>query len=370
LFLGGAAKSGTTLLLSLLDGHPKLAVLPEETHFFEKRRNFSVLENCPVKARWLRESGDSDLRYLARGKFEPSRQAVGSPNIRDYTNFDYAAFVRLSEQFARRPGLNDSLLFSEVVRAYAIVNGCDWRNCIRWVEKTPGNELYSDDLFELFPGAKLLQLVRDPRAVFACRKKGLIGRYGCYGRAHRLVREWNQSARQIRKLENLTDSYLLVRYEDLVQDTARTLERVSQFIGIELLPVMLEPTRAGKRWGGNSAYDKTFDGISVETVSEWKKELTEDEIWWIEMHCRKGMQMLGYQPETDGKFSFARWFKRMSGESWRGYQRARTASLCQLTGLLQDCRYDVTPQSNTDGKSIEGLTAHRPRGKIIPRGSK
>ena len=349
LFLGGAAKSGTTLLLSLLDGHPKLAVLPEETHFFEKRRNFSILKNYPAKARWLRESSDSDLRFLARGQFQPS-QGRSSANTRDYTNIDYPAFVRLSEHFAKQPGLNDSLLFSEIVRAYAVVNGCDWRNCVRWVEKTPGNEVYSDDLFKLFPEAKLLQLARDPRAVFASRKKGLIGRYGCYGRAHRLVLEWNQSARHINKLQKQSYRYLMVRYEDLVTDVAKTLERVSRFVGIELLPAMLEPTRAGKRWGGNSAYDKTFDGISAEPVNQWKNQLTNDEIWWVEMHCHEGMGIAGYQPETDCRFSFARWFKRMSGESWRGYLRARRGSLCQWAGLLKDCRYDVAPPANTQGK--------------------
>jgi hypothetical protein len=344
LFLGGAAKSGTTLLLSLLDGHPRLAVLPEETHFFDKRTKFSALTSSSDKVRWFLESPHCDLRFLAHGRVERTRPTNGSPNTRDYTHLDYTGFVRLTQNIAKQPWLNDSLIFSEVVRSYAVISGCDWPNCIRWIEKTPGNEAYSDDLFRLFPEAKLLQLVRDPRAVFASRKKHLISRYGCYAKAHRLVREWNRSSRQISKLQKRTDSYLLVRYEDLVQDTGRTLERVCQFIGVELLPVMLEPTRAGKQWGGNSAYDKTFGGISAEPVNQWKNQLTNDEIWWVEMHCREGMRIAGYQPETNCRFSFARWFKRISGESWSGYVRARRGSLFQLTGFLEDCRYDVTPR--------------------------
>jgi Sulfotransferase family len=344
LFVGGAAKSGTTLLLSLLDGHPKLAVLPEETHFFGRHKDFSSLKSYAAKARSLVESSDSDLRLLAEGRVEPSRDARNSADTRDYTSFDYPAFVRLVEHFAKQPWLNDSLIFSEIVRAYAIVNGCDWRNCVRWVEKTPGNEVYSDDLFKLFPDAKLLQIVRDPRAVFASRKRHLIGRYGRHTKAHRLVREWNESSGQISKLQKRTESYLLIRYEDLVHNTAKTLERVCRFIGIELLAVMLEPTRAGKGWRGNSAYDKTFGGISAASVDQWKKELTEDEIWWIEMHCREGMQIAGYNFETDCRFSFARWSKRMSGESWGGYLRARRGSLCQWAGLLEDCRYDTAPR--------------------------
>src|SRR5438105_6881186 len=33
-FAAGQAKSGTTLLIALLDGHPQLLVLPEETAYF------------------------------------------------------------------------------------------------------------------------------------------------------------------------------------------------------------------------------------------------------------------------------------------------------------------------------------------------
>ena len=341
-FLGGAAKSGTTLLLSLLDGHPKLAVLPEETQFLGKHRELSALNSYPAKARWLLEK--SNLRLLALGRIESQREA--SASVRDYTSFDYSGFVRLTEHFANQSWLNDSLIFSEVVRAYAIAKGCDWRNCVRWVEKTPGNEVYSDELFKLFPEAKLLQVVRDPRAVFASRKTRLVSRYGSHAKSHRLVREWNESSRQIRKLQKNSGNYLLVRYEDLVQDTARTLEKISQFIGIELLPVMLEPTRAGNRWGGNSSFHEAFAGISADSVSQWKSALTKDEIWWIEMHCLEGMQIAGYQPETDCRFSFSRWSRRMSGESWGGYLRARRGSLCQLAGFLEDCRYDAAPEGS------------------------
>ena len=33
-FIAGAAKSGTTLLVSLLDSHPELLVMPQDTAYF------------------------------------------------------------------------------------------------------------------------------------------------------------------------------------------------------------------------------------------------------------------------------------------------------------------------------------------------
>src|SRR5512137_1575478 len=93
LFLGGAPKSGTTLLLSLLDGHPKLVVLPEETHFLEEYPSYAALGSFQDKLRRLLEK--SDLRLLGQGRGAPSSEAPSS-NVRDYSGFDHDRFARLA----------------------------------------------------------------------------------------------------------------------------------------------------------------------------------------------------------------------------------------------------------------------------------
>jgi len=336
LFLGGCPKSGTTLLLSLLDGHPKLVVLPEETHYLEERASYLALGSHQARLRRLLDK--SDLKLLGEGRVAPSREAP-SANVRDYSGFDHERFTRLATHFVGQRWMNDSLLFSEALRAYAITMGYDWRNCVRWVEKSTSNEACLDDLFGLFPEAKLVQVVRDPRAVFASRKKRLLNRYGRHTKAHRLVREWNRSSRQILQLIQRRDQYLVIRYKDLVQAPREILDKVCRFVGIEILPELFAPTRAGRRWDGNSSFHAAFSGISAQSVDQWKGELTEDEIWWVELHCRAGMLLAGYPLETDGQFSLTRWLKRLPGESWGGYLRSRRGSLCQLAGLLRDCRY-------------------------------
>jgi hypothetical protein len=215
------------------------------------------------------------------------------------------------------------------------------------VEKTPSNVPFADDLVRLFPEAKLLQIVRDPRAVFASRRCQLIKRQGGYAKAHRLVREWNESSRQIAKLREHCGKYLVVRYEDLVRNSRAVMEEVCRFIGIEFQPVLLEPTRAGRQWEGNSAFYTAFSGIDTQPVNHWKDELTEDEIWWIEMHCREGMMISGYPPQTGARFSFRRWARRLPGESLGGYLRARKSSLCQMAGILKECRYDWPQETLT-----------------------
>lgn len=340
LFLGGCPKSGTTLLLSLLDSHPQLVVLPEETFYLEDRRHYAALGSYPAKLRRL--LAKTALRLLAQGRIEPKGECK-SPDVRDcsrdYSRFDYPRFVRLAEESSRQPWMNDSLLFSEVVRAYAIVLGADWRNCVHWVEKSTSNEVRAEALQELYPDARLIQIVRDPRAVFASRKRRLMIARGSHTKAHRLVREWNRSAREIPRLRKRPDKFLVVRYEDLVRHPKEIMEEICRFGGFDFAPTMLQPTWAGTVWLGNSSFAESFDGVDPAPVESWKDYLTEHEVWWIEMHCRKGMELAAYPLQTGGRFSPRRWLKRLPGESWHGYVRARRASLCQWLGLLKECNY-------------------------------
>jgi hypothetical protein len=338
LFIGGAPKSGTTLLMALLDNHPQLVVLPEETSYVEKRSEYLALKSYQEKLGLLLE--DSNLRLLANGWQEPVLYC-DSPDARKYDQFDYKRFVTVAKDFVSRPWINDSLLFSEMIRAYGTVFGANWRNCARWVEKTPRTESHPDVLDELFPDAKLIQIVRDPRAVFASVKNRIVNQYGYHAKAHRLVRSWNRSAREISRLRQDPSRFLVVRYEDLVRNPRNVMETICRFAGIDFDQNMLEPTRAGNGWHGNSAFHENFNGISTASLHQWKDTLAEQEIWWIETHCRKGMLLANYPFQTDARFSWSRWLKRLPGESAFGYLHGRRASFCQWMGLLKECRYDA-----------------------------
>jgi hypothetical protein len=336
LFVGGCQKSGTTLLMSLLDGHPQLVVLPEETHYLEERRKYTPLKSYPARLELLLQN----LSSLGSGDCCDTSPGCAM-DARNYSQFDYRLFVGLARDFIDKPWMNDSLLFSETIRAYGIALGADWQNCAGWVEKTTKTESYARLFDQLFPDARLIQIVRDPRAVFASLKNRILNRHGCFTKAHRLPRMWNRSAREIPRLRRDPSRFLVVRYEDLVANPRKIMEGISRFGRFQFNERLLEPTRAGGDWEGNSAFYKSFDGVCTAPAEKWKEYLTEDEIWWIELHCRRGMQLAGYALQTNARFSFRRWLKRLPDESWHGYFRSRRASLFQGLGLLKECRYDA-----------------------------
>jgi Sulfotransferase family len=337
LFIGGAIKSGTTLLMSLLDNHPQLVVLPEETHYLEERRKYLKLKDYRARLERLLQS--------LSGLGSPTSHCDSWPgcatDVRNYAQLDFGLFTHLARRFINKPWMNDSLLFSETIRAYGIALGMDWQHSACWVEKTTKTESYGRLFDELFPMARLIQVVRDPRAVFASVKNRIMNRYGCHTKAHRLTRLWNMSAREIPRMRADPSRFLVVRYEDLVANPRSVLETICRFGGFDFNECLLEPTRAGNKWLGNSAFYKELGGISAAPADHWKDCLTDHEIWWIELHCRRGMELAGYALQSNARFSLRRWLKRLPGESWSGYIRARRASLCQGPGLLKDCRYEL-----------------------------
>jgi hypothetical protein len=199
------------------------------------------------------------------------------------------------------------------------------------VEKTPANDYFADDLFRYFPEGRLVQIVRDPRAVYASRQRALRQSVGKHAKAFRLVNEWNRSVRQRWLRRDLPEQFLSVRYEDLVMKPQETLAQVCRFIGIEARSLSLAPTKGGQPWQGNSSYGDAFSNISEVPLDRWKDELSADEVAWVEYHCQEGMRECGYPMLTDVSSparNFRQWLRPLIAESWLGYLKARRASLC------------------------------------------
>src|SRR5439155_12553881 len=103
------------------------------------------------------------------------------------------------------------------------------------------------------------------------------------------------------------------------------------FLEVEYDPaIVLTPTKAGRFWSGNSAAETAFDEISAEPLARWQSDLSEDEIGWVEWHCRDLMPEFGYQPRTRQR-ALRHWVKPIRGERPREYLKSRVYSLRDRT---------------------------------------
>ena len=156
-FVAGQAKSGTTLLVALLDSHPELLVLPEETAYFP-----TVLTKYAPRGR------RAQFDYLTKQSL--SNVLFGGPckwGKRSYETFPREKFLQTFEHAAFDPANAQDDLLVLMVKAYAAALGRSLDTVTRWVEKTPANRNHVRTIIERFPHAKILITLRDPRAILA-----------------------------------------------------------------------------------------------------------------------------------------------------------------------------------------------------------
>jgi hypothetical protein len=316
-FIAGQAKSGTTLVAALLDGHPELLVLPQETAYFP-----TVLKK--YGAAGLRAQFD----YLTKESF--SRVLFGGePKWREheYKDFPQQEFRQTFERIAFDPANARRDLLALFAEAYAETMGLSLDRIKRWIEKTPANRNHTDEICRRFPNAKLLVTLRDPRAILATQialeKTRKTKRFSVYY----VIAHWRVAAKLARRVRAREVPGLFVQFEQLVGEPASVIKNVCEYLEIGFDPeVVLRPTKIGEPWGGNSAAQIAFSRVSAEPASRWKSELSEAEIGWVEWHCRDLMVELGYEPQLSVR-SLRSFAKPIRGERPREYLKSRIYSI-------------------------------------------
>jgi len=276
----GFPKSGTTLLMSLLDGHPDLLCFPEETWALKVASSFP-------RAEWLSHVLGSDaLRRMGAG-------AVESPGgARDYTGFDHGRFeTGARTRWAAADGSPRALLES-VMGAYA--EALATRSAVRWVEKSPEHELELARHAADWRDLRVVHVVRDPRAVLCSfRRKREIAGQRIY--VDGLARRWREGlAAVLAQEERLPGSVAIVRYEDVVADLRATLGHVLAALDVPWHDAVLHPTVFGRPWAGNSMYRSAMHGISAASLDRWSEEIDPRERAVLEACLARELEALDY----------------------------------------------------------------------------
>ena len=317
-FAAGQAKSGTTLLIALLDGHPQLLVLPEETAYFPTALNKYEKFGRRAQVDYLTKEGLSRVLFGGPPEWEKT----------DYGHFPTAEFRRSFETAAFEPKNADKDLLVLMMESYAAVLGIPLGSIVRWVEKTPANRRFIPQILQRFPQTKFLITMRDPRAILAAqialensRKTREFSVYYC-------VSHWLQAAHLALRAEQKEIAGIVTRYEDLVADPAPPMRQVCDFLEISFdRDVVLTPTKAGRFWAGNSATEREFTGVSGERAASWQDELSADEIGWVEWHCRALMPHFGYVPRILRRSLLRHWARPLRQERPKQYLKSRYYSI-------------------------------------------
>ncbi|HEY7018683.1 MAG TPA: sulfotransferase [Gaiellaceae bacterium] len=293
IFVVGASRSGTNLVRALLNRQSTLWV-SAETHYFDDLR-----PRLPGTGTATLEGGDRERceRYF----LALSHRAFGQAGDAGGSSIDGAELRSLADEL----GGSGDAYFEALCRLRATLHGRE-----RWGEKTPRHVYRIDAVLEAFPEAKVVCLVRDPRAVVASYKDwhGAGARRGVeespekQADRERTRRSFHPVLMSMlwRGVVQASHAALrahgpervrLQRFERLAADPETEVRGLSDWLGLGFEPAMLEMGVV------NSSYATSDEGVSAEPVDRWRERLTPTEVAAVQSCCGSLMDELGYVRE-------------------------------------------------------------------------
>ena len=112
----------------------------------------------------------------------------------------------------------------------------------------------------------------------------------------------------IKNLQKIGDAhYKIVRYEDMIMDTAKVAQEICTFLGIRFNQSMLVPTVNGQPAIANTAFknmDFKAGEISQASKDLWQKELTVSEINYTTTLLANASNHYGYKLQKNSLIRF------------------------------------------------------------------
>lgn len=271
-------RSGGTLLVRLLEGHPTCSVFPFEHCHTSKKAVYRWQDD------WL-------FRFMSPG--EKIRVCDFGRNFhrklaRYHGDVDSAAFLAdLGELASRTHSIRElyrpaaALYFQHFQAAPlgpTLVNHCA-RLCIL----TPWQ------IRRIFGDHRLIVSIRDPRAVFASLEHKRNQDYD-----ETIIPEFcSEWARSVERYHLGDSAAITFRFEDLLSDPERVMRSLAADLGIAFDEGLLQPTRLGEPAKANTSFSRGT-GIDPSAADSWKAGLNERPRREIEERLGPLMRRLGY----------------------------------------------------------------------------
>jgi hypothetical protein len=280
--IGGLAHSGKTLLRKAIGAHPDIA-MTRRTYLWRFHGKFGDLKNSRNLDRCLTTMvADRWVRALSPDRDRIRKEFLDGPST-------YARLFGLFHQHhAERLGKR------------------------RWGEQIRLIERLADPIFEAFPDARIIHMIRDPR-----RSRSTTSGQSPPGKMGWEMASWLSSARSARRNQALyPDRYAILQFEELAERPLETVRTMCDFIEVEYSAAMGQALSA----------DHPADELDSDT------RRTAEEVSFIEDHAGRELRGLGYagRDETPYRRSLS-WLAHRPADitamiAWRIVRRREAAS--------------------------------------------
>lgn len=329
IYIGGTDRSGKTTLAGFLTSHSAIAIPPIGTNLWT---NFHGRFGSLDVERNRERAVDTVLRYDRVRALDLDHEQI-------------------REEFLGGPPTYGRL-FGLPLMHYAAQAGKT-----RWGAQTGMLERLADDVYLAYPQATIIHMIRDPRDRYAvARSRAAKGRGGIGPATAR----WRHSAELARRnLREHPGRYLVIRFEDLVLETEKTLRTICELLGEEYEPDMLEMPDAPERHRRLSD-QKSSDRpelLSPEFIGIFERRLADEELRFLQSNARRQMERHGYDPvpihmgwRESARFALRTWPEQQCRmQLWYG-RAALVSALPRLAGPQIDADQMAPPNEPGAGR--------------------
>ena len=305
LLISQAQRSGGTLLLRLLDGHPQCHVAPFQLRGIDEAAKRSP--NEPEQA-WQALYDPKLAERFHRGHRQLKHDVLRHEEV---FPFELQPALQRAIYDACTGRIGDPTTARDFVTCYftSYFNAwLDYHNLRtgskRWVVGfEPGvarSMRRRRALQSLYPDGKIVTIVRDPWSWFASARRW----EGRWSDRERALDHWCEVGKGTFKLRKRYKADLrILSFEDLLANTEETLRRLAGWLGIEFRPELLEPTFNGSAIRANTSFDDVGTAVSTRPLERGRDELTDDDVAYIEERAGDIYRVLARKAVKDWRAS-------------------------------------------------------------------
>ena len=271
-FIVGCGRSGTTMLRSMFDSHPDIAIPGESGFIWQRRGRYENRAGLDVD-RFV-----TDLtahRRFKRWGLTPAqvRDALENGSVRTY-----AGCIR------------------RLYRLYADARGKE-----RYGDKTPAHVLRIPLIADLFPEARIIHLIRDGRNVAMSYMD--IQEWGP-SNVTEAARYWKRRVVHGRRegMKLGQDRYQEVTYEDLVNDPETELRRLCALADLAFDYSMLRYFERASEVLSLELHPHRHQGLfrpPTKGLRDWRTKMTEEQVSCFEAVAGETLEEFGYERRFD-----------------------------------------------------------------------
>jgi len=278
-FIIGRPRSGTSMLSRMFDAHPNVSIPFECPYILALHRKYGNISN------WTKERLICFFNDLSSQRWQRKAWRID----RD----------RLKEDLMKCEGKNTYADICRVVHAQAI--SVFPKEEIKIIgDTTPNYSLRLTELFNMFPDALYIHLIRDYRDHLNSMLN--IGFFD--GVVPEILHRWNSSAKSMFLLtQKYPDRIFSIRYEDLVMNPLEKFNEMCHFLHIPEHPDALDFYKKGNeiREQVNSelfeqVHKSLFNPVDTSRIGRYKDTLSADTLKMAEMISGTYGKLYDYEP--------------------------------------------------------------------------